>query len=65
MKHLYPSDDDYEEINILSTMIAALKNPQVHFDLQRKPTDARYIPDAERRAEISKLEDMLWELLID
>lgn len=31
---ILPSDENYEEINILAQMIAELKNPQLFFNLQ-------------------------------
>ncbi len=50
------SSPDYEEINLLTTKIAMLKNPHLHKIVQD-------IPQAEAKAILTALEDELQELL--
>lgn len=50
------SSPDYEEINLLTTKIAMLKNPHMHKEVQD-------IPDAEHRAVLVEFEQELQELL--
>jgi len=53
---IYPSEDGFDEIDFLSDIIARYKNPQLFFDLKD-------IPEAERLAELSALEEMMKELI--
>jgi hypothetical protein len=50
------SSPDYEEINLLTTKIAVLKNPHMH-------RVARDTPEAEQRAALMEYEQELQELL--
>jgi hypothetical protein len=50
------SSPDYEEINLLTTKIAMLKNPHLHTIVQN-------IPQAELKAALTALEQELQELL--
>lgn len=47
---------DYEEINLLTTRIAMLKNPHLH-------REVREIPQAEAQAALEEFEQQLQELL--
>jgi hypothetical protein len=53
---LLSSSPDYEEINLLNTKIAMLKNPHLH-------TIFRDVPQAEIKAALVDLEHELQELL--
>jgi hypothetical protein len=53
---ILPSSPDYEEINLLATKIAVLKNPHLHFAGQD-------VPQAEVEAALCGYEEDLQELL--
>jgi hypothetical protein len=53
---ILPSSPDYEEINLLITKIAMLKNPHMHNIVQEAP-------QAEQQAALSHFEQELQELL--
>jgi hypothetical protein len=52
------SDENFEEMYLLQTMIAAYTNPQAHYDLHQNG-----MPEPERRAEIAILGAMFEELM--
>jgi hypothetical protein len=52
------SDEDFDKMYLLQTMIAAYTNPHVHFDLNQNG-----IPEPERRAEIAILKAMFEEMM--
>ncbi len=53
-----PSDNEFENINLLANMIAVYKNPQMFpFD------DVSKMPEAERLSEIQTLENMMEEMM--
>jgi hypothetical protein len=52
------SDENFEKMYLLQTMIAAYTNPQVHYDLNQDG-----MPEPERRAEIAILEAMFEEMM--
>ena len=54
MIRILASEDGFDDIYFLADMIARYKNPQMFFDLKD-------IPEAERLAELSVLEDMMME----
>jgi hypothetical protein len=52
------SDEDFEKMYLLQTMIAAYTNPQIHFDLNQNG-----ISGPERKAEIASLKSMFEEMM--
>jgi len=52
---ILPSDEQFAEVDFISTWIARLKNPHVFYDL-------RDMADAERLADIAVLEGLFEEL---
>ena len=52
------SDEDFEKMYLLQTMIAAYTNPQVHYDLKQDGMSG-----LERRAEIAILASMFEEMM--
>lgn len=52
------SDEDFEKMYLLQTMIAAYTNPQIHYDLNQKG-----MPEPERKAEIAILKSMFEEMM--
>jgi hypothetical protein len=55
---IYASDEDFDKMYLLQTMIAAYINPHVHFDLNQDG-----MPDQERSAEIAVLKSMFEEMM--
>jgi hypothetical protein len=52
------SDEDFDKMYLLQTMIAAYTNPQAHYDLNQNG-----MSEPERRAEIATLSAMLEEMM--
>ena len=52
------SDEDFDKMYLLQTMIAAYTNPQAHYDLSQNG-----ISEPERQAEIAILHSMFEEMM--
>jgi hypothetical protein len=52
------SDEDFDKMYLLQTMIAAYTNPQVHYDLNQNG-----MTESERRVEIATLKAMFEEMM--